>query len=201
MVSLVRNCLYFTSNSVALPFTLPPTGLNLINSSIIHFSCLLPLFNSKTELWLIDERLSDYHFLVKMIEDFHFRMCPTARCTKSPPIGVGFGPCAQLFPPNFRYPGRKSATFKNMFSDCPSMTIKIYEGVCHFTKNNRLLGQFEFTVDGDSDGEEMGRAGSARIELNFELDASGVMEVSAKLGQTATGISINYFDERTCHSW
>jgi len=54
-----------------------------------------------------------------------------------------------------------------------SLPLKVYEGEEAMTKDNNLLGKFELT------GIPPAPRGVSKIELTFDIDASGIMHVSA----------------------
>ena len=55
-----------------------------------------------------------------------------------------------------------------------AVSIKIFEGERPETKHNRLLGTFELS------GIELGPRGTPKIEVNFSLDADGILTVEAR---------------------
>merc|ERR1712124_108143 len=65
----------------------------------------------------------------------------------------------------------------------PAVTIQVYEGERAMTKDNHLLGKFDLT------GIPPAPRGVPQIEVTFEIDANGIMNVNAK--DTGTGQSEN----------
>ena len=59
------------------------------------------------------------------------------------------------------------------------MDIKVFQGEREFTKDNRLLGNFQLT------GIASARRGEPKIEVEFKVDANGILTVNAK--DQATG--------------
>merc|ERR1712174_39133 len=55
-----------------------------------------------------------------------------------------------------------------------AVTIQVYEGERSMTKDNHLLGQFELT------GIPPAPRGTPQIEVTFEVDANGILQVSAE---------------------
>ena len=55
-----------------------------------------------------------------------------------------------------------------------SIEIKVYQGERHFTRDNKLLGNFRLS------GIKRAMAGVPQIEVTFDMDANGILKVSAK---------------------
>jgi molecular chaperone DnaK len=84
-----------------------------------------------------------------------------------------------MIPRNTTIPTKKSETFSTAADNQPSVEIHILQGERQFAKDNRTLGKFHLT------GLPPAPRGIPQIEVTFDIDANGILNVSAR--DKATG--------------
>ena len=78
-----------------------------------------------------------------------------------------------MIPRNTTIPAKKTNTFTNAADNQPSATVHVTQGERQFSKDNKSLGQFNIDLPAM-------RRGTAQIEVTFDIDANGILHVSAK---------------------
>ncbi|MBR5405513.1 MAG: molecular chaperone DnaK, partial [Oscillospiraceae bacterium] len=94
------------------------------------------------------------------------------------PLSLGLetmgGICTKLIERNTTIPTKKSQVFSTAADNQPAVDIVVLQGEREFAKDNKKLGEFRL------DGIAPAPRGVPQIEVTFDIDANGIVHVSAK---------------------
>ena len=94
------------------------------------------------------------------------------------PLSLGIetlgGVMSKIIQKNTTIPTKGQQVFSTAEDNQPAVDIKVFQGERELVQHNKMLGEFKL------DGIQAQRRGQPQIEVTFDIDANGIMNISAK---------------------
>ncbi len=156
-----------------------PTRLPLIRDSVRHYFGKEPLAGiDPDEVVAIGAAIQGEALLGTEKKAFLLDVTPlTLR------LGIVGGYTEEIIARNTPVPIDRTRSFTTSRDNQEKVKIQIFQGESNRSEENEMLGEFEFS------GFKIGRRGEVRIDVTFEIDPNGIINVSAKDPETGSSAS------------
>jgi molecular chaperone DnaK len=162
-----------------------PTRLPIVRNSVRHYFQKLPMEGvDPDQVVAVGAALQAHALIDQRTETFLVDVTPL-----SLRIGTVGGFSERIIEKNTPIPIEKSKSFTTSRDGQDKVKIRVYQGESNKSEECELLGEFEFS------GFRVGYRGEVKIDVTFEIDSNGIVNVSAldqESGQrTSTTISLS----------